>query len=186
MNANTPQDAIRQCRVAMDKAMENTRKEFSAIRTGKATTQLLDLVRVEAYGNMVPINQVGSVAAPEPRLLTVQPWDKALAPAIEKAIRESELGLNPATQGGIIRIPIPMLTEERRRDLVKVVHKLAEEGRVAVRHARQEAIQQIKKMDKFSEDDRKHAEKDVQKVTDEHIRHIDELMKTKESEIMAV
>lgn len=186
MSANTPQDVIKQCRVAMDKAMENTRKEFAAIRTGKATTQLLDLVRVEAYGNMVPINQVGSVAAPEPRLLTVQPWDKGLAPAIEKAIRDSDLGLNPASQGGIIRIPIPMLTEERRRDLVKVVHKLAEEGRVAVRHARQEALQHIKKMDKFAEDDRKHAEKDVQKVTDEHIKHIDELMKAKEAEIMAV
>jgi ribosome recycling factor len=186
MSANTPQEAIKHARVAMDKAMENTRKEFAAIRTGKATTALLDLVRVDAYGNMVPLNQVGSVAAPEPRLLTVQPWDKGLVPAIEKAIRESDLGLNPATQGGVIRIPVPMLTEERRRDLVKVMHKLAEEGKVAVRHARQEAIQAIKKLDKYPEDDRKHAEKDVQKQTDEHIKSIDEMMKAKETEIMAV
>jgi len=186
MTPMTLQDAVKQARVAMDKAMENTRKEFAAIRSGKATTQLLDLVRVEAYGNVVPLNQVSSVAAPEPRLLTVQPWDKNLAPAIEKAIRDSDLGLNPASQGGIIRIPIPPLTEERRRELVKVLHKLAEEGRVAVRHARHEALQQLKKQDHVSEDDRKHAEKDVQKVTDDHIRSIDELVKAKEKEIMEV
>lgn len=186
MSANPLQDAIKQARISMDKTMENTRREFAAIRTGKATTQLLDLVRVEAYGNQVPLNQVGSVAAPEPRLLTVQPWDKGLTGAIEKAIRESDLGLNPATQGGVIRIPIPALTEERRKDLVKILHKLAEEGRVAVRHARHDALQQIKKQDKSAEDDRKHAEKDVQKVTDEHIKSIDELVKAKEKEIMEV
>ncbi len=186
MTANALQDAIRHARAAMDKAMENTRKEFSAIRTGKATTALLDLVRVEAYGNPTPLNQVGSVAAPEARLLTVQPWDKNLIPAIEKAIRDSDLGLNPATQGGIIRIPIPALNEERRRDLVKVMHKLAEEGRVAVRHARHEALGAIKKTEHVSEDDKKHAEKDVQKVTDEHIRSIEEMVKAKEAEIMEV
>ena len=186
MTANPLQDAIKHARTSMDKTMENTKREFAAIRTGKATTQLLDLVRVEAYGNQVPLNQVGSVAAPEPRLLTVQPWDKGLVQAIEKAIRESDLGLNPATQGGVIRIPIPALTEERRKDLVKILHKLAEEGRVAVRHARHDALQQIKKQDKSAEDDRKHAEKDVQKVTDEHIKSIDELVKAKEKEIMEV
>jgi ribosome recycling factor len=186
MSANPLQDAIKSARTSMDKVMDNTRKEFAAIRTGKATVQLLDLVRVEAYGNHVPLNQVGSVSAPEARLLTVQPWDKGLVGPIEKAIRESDLGLNPSTQGGVIRIPIPALTEERRKDLVKILHKLAEEGRVAVRHARHEALQQIKKQDKSAEDDRKHAEKDVQKVTDEHIKSIDDLVKTKEKEIMEV
>ncbi len=186
MTAQNMQGIVKNAKLAMDKTMENTRREFASIRTGKATTSLLDLVRVPAYGNDMPINQVGSVAAPEPRLLTVTPWDKSLVPAIEKAIRESDLGLNPSSQGGLIRIPIPPLNEERRRDLVKVMHKLAEEGRVAVRHARHEAIGALKKVDRVSEDEKKHAEKDVQKVTDDHIRHIDEMVKVKEAEIMEV
>jgi len=186
MSAKTPAEVLKTVRAGMDKAMESTRREFASIRTGKATTSLLDLVRVDAYGTSSPLNQVGSVAAPEPRLLTVTPWDKGLTQAIEKAIRESDLGLNPATQGGVIRIPIPALNEERRRDLVKVMHKLAEEGRVAVRHHRQEGIQAVKKLEHISEDDKKHAEKDVQKVTDEHIKHIDDMVKAKEAEIMEV
>jgi ribosome recycling factor len=184
--AKTPGEVVKSAKTGMDKAMENTRKEFASIRTGKATTQLLDLIRVEAYGNPMPLNQVASVAAPEPRLLTVQPWDKGLVQAIEKAIRESDLGLNPQSQGGLIRVPIPALNEERRRDLVKVVHKLAEEGRVAVRHHRQEAMGQIKKLEHVSEDDKKHAEKDVQKITDDHIKHIEDMIKAKEAEIMEV
>lgn len=179
-------ELVKQAKAAMDKAMENTRREFATVRTGKATTQLLDLIRVDAYGQQLPLNQVGSVAAPEPRLLTITPWDKNLTGAIEKAVRDSDLGLNPGSQGGVIRIPIPALTEERRRDLAKIVHKLAEEGRVSVRHARQEAMAEIKKATGVPEDDRKHAEKDVQKVTDDHIKHIDELVKTKEAEIMEV
>jgi len=179
-------DTVKLAKAAMDKAMESTRREFSAIRTGKATTALLDLVKVDAYGNQMPLTQVASVAAPEARLLTVTPWDKSLTQAIEKAIRDSDLGLNPMSQGGLIRVPIPSLNEERRRDLVKVVHKLAEEGRVGVRHHRHEALQAIKKLEHISEDDKKHAEKDVQKVTDDHIKHIDELVKAKEAEIMEV
>jgi ribosome recycling factor len=187
MTPNNPlADVIRHAKAAMDKAMENTRREFASIRTGKATTTLLDLVKVEAYGNLMPLNQVGTVAAPEPRLLTVQVWDKGLVQAVEKAIRDSDLGLNPASQGTLVRIPIPPLTEERRRDLVKVVHKLAEEGRVAVRHHRHEALAEVKKLEHLSEDDKKHAERDVQKVTDEHVKHLDELVKTKEKEIMEV
>jgi ribosome recycling factor len=186
MTVKTTADAVKAAKAGMDKAMENTRKEFSAIRTGKATTALLDLVRVDAYGNMMPLNQVGTVSAPEPRLLTVTPWDKGLTKAIEKAITEAELGLNPAAQGGVIRVPIPALNEERRRDLVKVVHKLAEEGRVAVRHHRQDAMALLKKVEHVSEDDKKHAEKDIQKVTDDCIRHIDEMVKAKEAEIMEV
>jgi len=170
----------------MAKAVDSTRRELSTIRSGKASTSLLDLVRVEAYGSSVPLNQVAMVAAPEPRLLTVQPFDKGLTQAIDKAIREGDLGLNPSTQGNLIRIPLPPLSEERRRDLVKIVHKLAEEGRVAVRHGRTDTLTKIKKLEHISEDDKTRAEKDVQKATDEHIRQIDDLIKSKEAEIMEV
>lgn len=186
MTAKTPGEAVKLAKAGMDKAMESTRREFSSIRTGKATTALLDLVRVDAYGNSLPLNQVGSVAAPEARLLTVTPWDKGLTKAIEKAITEAGLGLNPAAQGGVIRVPIPALNEDRRKDLVKVVHKLAEEGRVAVRHHRQEAMTALKKIEHISEDEKKHAEKDVQKATDDHIKHIEDMIKAKEAEIMEV
>jgi ribosome recycling factor len=173
-------------RELMQKAVEATRRELTTIRTGKASTSLLDLVRVEAYGSQVPLNQVAMVAAPEPRLLTVQPFDKGLTQAIDKAIREGDFGLNPSTQGNLIRIPLPPLSEERRRDLVKIVHKLAEEGRVAVRHGRTDTLAKIKKLEHISEDDKTRAEKDVQKLTDEHIRQIDEIIKSKEAEIMEV
>jgi len=126
------------------------------------------------------------VSAPEPRLLTVQPFDKSLAPAIEKAIRDSDLGLNPATQGNLVRVPLPPLSQERRKELVKVVHKLAEEGRIAVRHARTETIGKLKKLEHTSEDDEKRAEKDVQKLHDEHVKQIDQLVHAKEAEIMEV
>jgi len=183
---NTIPELIKHARELMQKAVENTRREFSGIRSGKATTSLLDIIRVEAYGSQVPLNQVGMVAAPEPRMLTVQPFDKSLASTIEKAIRESDLGLNPSNQGGLIRIPIPPLNEERRRDLVKVIHKLAEEGRVAVRHARGEAHGKIKKLEKIAEDDRIRGEKELQKLTDDHIKQIDQLTTAKEAEIMEV
>jgi ribosome recycling factor len=183
---NTIPELVKHARDLMHKAVENTRREFSSIRSGKATTSLLDIIRVEAYGSAVPLNQVGLVAAPEARLLTIQPFDKSLAPAIEKAIRESDLGLNPANQGGLIRIPIPSLTEERRKDLVKVIHKLAEEGRVAVRHARGEAHTKVKKLEKIAEDERNRGEKEIQKLTDEHIKQIDQLITAKEAEIMEV
>jgi ribosome recycling factor len=170
----------------MAKAVDSTRRELSTIRSGKASTSLLDLVRVDAYGSHVPLNQVAMVAAPEPRLLTVQPFDKGLTQAIDKALREGDLGLNPSTQGNLIRIPLPPLSEERRRDLVRIVHKLAEEGRVAVRHGRTDTLTKIKKLEHISEDDKTRAEKDVQKLTDEHIRQIDDLIKSKEAEIMEV
>jgi len=186
MNAPTLQDIVKQAKAGMDKAMENTRREFATIRSGKATTSLLDLVRVQAYGNEMPLNQVATVAAPEPRLLTVTPWDKSLTQAIDKGLRESDLGLNPVTQGGVIRVPLPPLTEERRKELVKVVHKLAEEGKVAVRHARQQSKDHLKKVEHVSEDEHRKADHDLQKVTDDHIKHIDELVKAKEAEIMEV
>jgi ribosome recycling factor len=183
---NNIPELIKHAREAMHKAVESTRRELGTIRSGKASTSLLDLVRVEAYGSEVPLNQVGMVAAPEPRLITVQPFDKSLAPAIEKAIRDADLGLNPASQGGIIRVPIPQLTEERRKELVKLVHKLAEEGRVAVRHARTDTLHKMKKIEKIAEDEKTRGEKEVQKLTDEHIKQIDALLHGKEAEIMAI
>jgi ribosome recycling factor len=179
-------DHHKQARQAMDKAVEAVRREFSTVRTGKATTALLDLVRVEAYGNEMPLNQVASVAAPEPKLLTVQPWDKGLLKAVEKAILASDLGLTPSNDGNLIRIPLPPLNEERRKELVKVVHKFAEESRVAVRHARTEAISKIKKTEHVSDDDKKHAEKDIQKLHDDHLKLVEEAVKAKEAEIMEV
>jgi ribosome recycling factor len=170
----------------MEKALENTRREFISIRTGKASASLLDTVRVEAYGQHLPLNQVASVSAPEPRLINVQPWDKNLTHAIEKAIRDSDLGLNPASQGNVIRVPIPALNEERRRDLVKVLHKLAEEGRIAVRHARTDGREKLKKVEHVSEDDVKHGEKDLQKLHDDFMQKVDELLANKEAEVMEV
>jgi ribosome recycling factor len=183
---NTIPELVKHAKELMHKAVESTRRELGGIRSGKASPQLLDVVRVEAYGSHVPLNQVAMVSAPEARLLTVQPFDKSLAPVIEKAIRDSDLGLNPATQGALIRVPLPMLSEERRKELVKVVHKLAEEGKIAIRHARTETLSKVKKLEKISEDDKRHAEKDVQKLTDEHVKQVDQLITTKEAEIMEV
>jgi len=183
---STIPELLKQAKQAMDKAVESVKREFSSVRTGRATTTLLDVVRVDAYGNLMPLNQVASVAAPEPKLLTVTPWDKSLAKAIEKAIVVSELGLTPSSDGTVIRIPIPALTEERRKELVKVVHKFAEEGRVAVRHARTDAISKAKKLEHVSEDEKKHTEKDIQKLHDERMKHIEDAVKSKEAEIMEV
>jgi ribosome recycling factor len=183
---STIQQFVKDARAGMDKALESSRKEFSSIRSGKASTSLLDTVRVDAYGQSMPMSQVGSVSAPESRLLTITPWDKGLTQAIEKAIRDSDLGLNPQSAGGIIRVPLPALNEDRRKDLVKVVHRLAEEGRIGVRHARTVARDAIKKIDKVSEDDKKSADKDLQKMHDEHIAKLEEMLKSKEAEIMEV
>ena len=179
-------DLVKHAKELMLKAIENTKRELASIRSGKATTSLLDTVRVEAYGQQLPLNQVGSVAAPEPRLLTVQPWDRSLLSAIERALQASDLGLNPSNDGALIRIPLPLLTEERRRELVKVVHKLAEEGRVAIRHARTDALAKVKKVDHVSDDEKRRTEKDVQKLHDDAIHQIDGIVKAKEHEIMEV
>ncbi len=173
-------------RTAMSKAVENTRRELSTIRGGKASPNMLDTVRVDSYGQFMSLNQVAGVSSPEPRLIMVQPWDKGLIPAIEKAIRESDLGLNPSSDGNVVRVPVPQLNEERRRDLVKVVKKLAEEGRIGVRHARTEALHKVKKVEHVSDDEKHHEEKDIQSVHDEHIAQIDELVKHKEQEVMEV
>lgn len=173
----------------MEKSLEAMRREFNSVRTGKASPALLDTVRVEAYGSKMPLNQVSTVNAPEPRMLIVQPWDKGLIGEIERAIRSAELGLNPASDGSVIRVPIPALNEERRREMVRMLHKLAEEGRIAVRHARQEANKEIKRRQSEHElsDDEAHREMDrIQKLTDEYIAKIDQLLKVKEEEVMEV
>jgi len=177
---------IKDARTAMEKSLDGSKRELASIRSGKATTSLLDTVRVDAYGQSMPLNQLASVSAPEPRLLTVTPWDKGQMQAIEKAIRDSDLGLNPQSQSGVIRVPLPMLNEERRRDLVKVVHKLAEEARIGIRHSRTEGREKLKKLEHTSEDDVKHAEKELQKLHDDYITKIDDLLKAKEAEIMEV
>ena len=183
---STIQQIMKDARAHMDKAIDSVKHEFSSVRSSKATTNMLDTVRVEVYGTLMMLNQVASVAAPEPRLLTVTPFDKSQIKVIEKAIREAELGLDPVTQGAMIRVPLPQMNEERRKDLVKIVHKFAEEGRIGVRHWRTEARAGLKKLDGVSEDDVKHAEKDLQKVHDEHLAKIDGLLKSKEAEIMEV
>jgi ribosome recycling factor len=182
----TIQQIVKDMRASMDKGIESTKREFSSIRSGKASPNMLDTVRVEMYGTTMALNQVASVTAPEPRVLIVTPFDKSQAKVIEKAIRDSDLGLDPAAQSGVIRVPLPSMNEQRRKELVKVVHKYAEEGKVAVRHARSDARDRIKKLDGVSEDDKKHAEKDLQKLHDDYIAKIEALLKAKEAEIMEV
>ena len=183
---NTIPGILKESRAGMDKAIDNTKREFATIRSGKASPTLLDTVRVEMYGQQMQLNQVASVSAPEPRLLIVTPYDKGQIKVVEKAIREADLGLEPSTQAGIIRVPLPQMNEQRRKELVKVVHKLAEEGRIAVRHHRTEGRERLKKLNGVSEDDVKHAEKDLQKVHDDYMHKIDDLVKAKEAEIMEV
>ena len=181
--------SIQSARQHMANAIEALRREFSGVRTGKATPALLDTVRVDAYGSLVPLNQVATVSAPEPRLLLVQPWDRNMIGPVEKAIQTSDLGLNPSNDGKVVRVPIPALTEERRREYVKVLHKLAEEARVSVRHARKEANDAIKTRQKdgeISEDDARREQDEVQKLTDQHIQQIDQLLKHKEVEVLEV
>jgi ribosome recycling factor len=173
----------------MEKSLEALRREFNSVRTGKASPALLDTVRVDAYGSKMPLNQVASVSTPEPRLLLVQAWDKGLMNEIEKSIRNSELGLNPSNDGNVIRVPIPALNEERRREMVKVLHRIAEDGRIAIRHARQEANKGIKQSQadhEMSEDDARREMDRVQKLTDEYIGKVDHLLKAKEEEVMEV
>lgn len=181
-----PQNILKECKTAMEKGVEAARREFASVRSGKASPSMLDTVRVEMYGQMMAMNQVANVSAPEPRLLVVTPFDKSQVKAVEKAIRESNLGLDPSAQGAIIRVPLPSMNEERRKDLAKQVHKYAEDGRIAVRHARTHARDLLKKLNGVSEDAVKAAEKDLQKLHDEEIGKIDTAMKAKEAEIMEV
>ena len=179
------QDAVRR----MDSAIEHTRNEFNTIRTGRASAALLDRINVDYYGTATPLKQLATINVPEPRMLTIQPFDPSSMKTIEKAIQESDLGLTPSNDGKLIRLPIPQLTEERRKELVKITRQLAEEGRVAVRNVRRDVMHHLKeKVDKgeVGQDDERQAEQRVQKLTDEHVKTIDELLKHKEAEIMEV
>ncbi|MBN43030.1 MAG: ribosome recycling factor [Alphaproteobacteria bacterium] len=173
----------------MDGAIEALKREFSGLRTGRASTSLLDSVTVEAYGAAMPMNQVASVSVPEPRLLAVQVWDDGNTKAVEKAIIDSELGLNPQTEGNLIRVPIPELSEERREEMSKVAAKYAEQARVAVRNVRRDGMDGLKKLEKegdISQDEHRARGEDIQTMTDGHISNIDELLESKEQEIMQV
>lgn len=177
---------LKECRASMEKGIEAVKREFTSVRSGKAAPSMLDAVKVEAYGALVSLNQVASVNAPEPRALIVTPFDKGQIRAVEKAIRESGLGFDPAIQGTFIRVPLPAMNEQRRKELAKMVHKYAEDGHIAIRHARTHARDLLKKLDGVSEDDVKHAEKELQKMHDDHIHKVDALSKAKEAEIMEV
>jgi ribosome recycling factor len=181
----TVEDAKRR----MEEALDAMRREFASVRTGKATPALLDTVRVDAYGSKMPINQVATVHAPEPSLLVVQPFDKSLLGAVEKAIQSADLGLNPGNDGNVIRVPIPPLNEERRKEYVKLLHKMAEEGRVSIRHARRIVRDELHKRVKdheIGEDEGHRREDALEKLTQQYTEKIDELLKHKEEEVLAL
>ncbi len=182
-------EVVKDAKQRMDKSIEAFRDEVSRIRTGKATTALLDSVRVDYYGNMSPLNQVGNVSVLDAHTLSITPWDKSMVSAVEKAIMQANLGFNPASDGTNIRIPVPPLNEERRKDLVKLVKKFGEDYKIAIRNVRRDANDKLKKMEKdkeLSEDQRRDSEDEIQKVTDNHTEKIDEIIGLKEKEIMEV
>lgn len=173
----------------MDSALKSLAHEFGGLRTGRASTNLLDHLQIDAYGSMMPINQVGNVTAPEPRMLSVSVWDKSMVKAVEKAIRESDLGLNPMVDGQTIRVPIPALSEERRKEMVKVAGKYAENAKVAIRNVRRDGMDDAKKQQKdgkISEDDLRKRETEIQKLTDDHVKKVDEMLVAKEKDILSV
>ena len=182
-------DALTDAEKRMQKAAEALGRELAAIRGGRARTSLVDHVKVEYYGSTMPLNQLATVSAPEARLLTIQPWDRQALSAIEKAIQKSDLGLNPSNDGHIIRLSIPPLTEERRKDLVRVVHKKVEEGRVAVRNVRRDCLEEVRRLEReehVPEDDERRAQEKLQKLTDHHIEDVDRLGQEKEAELLEV
>jgi ribosome recycling factor len=182
-------EVIKETRVRMDATIDDFRRKLATVRTGRAAVSLLDTVMIDYYGTPTPLSQMASVHAPEPQMLTVQPWDQTQIGAVEKAIRAADLGLNPSNDGKLVRIPIPPLTEERRKQLAKQVHDIAEDHRTAVRHVRRDGNERLKKMQKdklVSEDAERDALDQIQKLTDTYISKVDELAKTKEQEIMSV
>ncbi len=178
-----------QLKTRMDKAVEDFRKELTSQRTGRANVHMLDSIHVDAYGSQMPLTQVGNISAPEPQLITIQPWDTSLTAAIEKAIRSSDLGFNPQNDGKVIRIPVPALTEERRKEMVKHLNKVLEEHRTAIRNIRRdgnEAIKKAMKDKKISEDEERGSLEQMQKITDDEIKKLEEMFKVKEKEVMQV
>ncbi|GIK96096.1 MAG: ribosome-recycling factor [Alphaproteobacteria bacterium] len=184
-----PQKEMEELGRRMDGALEALRREFAGLRTGRASAHLLEPIVVHAYGSDMPITQVGTISVPEPRMITVQVWDRGLVSAVEKAIRESGLGLNPASDGQLVRVPIPELSQERRQELTKVAHKYAEQARIAVRNVRRDGMEQLKRMEKdgnISQDEHRTWSEKVQKLTDDHIKRVDESLVQKEKEILQV
>ncbi len=182
-------DLIADATRRMDKSIEATHEHFNTLRTGRASAALLDRITVDYYGTQTPLKQLASINVPEPRSLTVQPFDPSSIKAIEKAIMESDLGLTPSNDGKIVRLPVPQLTEERRKDLVRVARQMAEEGRVAVRNVRRDVMHHLKELvvnGEVGDDEERRAEERAQKLTDEHVQRIDEMLKRKEAEIMEV
>jgi ribosome recycling factor len=183
------EDFLADAKRRMDKSIEATHHEFNSIRTGRASPALLDRVNIDYYGTPTPLKSLASISAPEARLLVVQPFDPGAIKNIERAIQESDLGLTPSNDGKLVRLPIPALTEERRKDLVKVVRRVAEEGKVAIRNVRRDVMQHLKELvvnGDVGDDEERRAEQQVQKITDEHTKSIDDLLKVKEAEIMEV
>jgi len=182
-------DSFGKLKARMDKAVEDFRKELAAQRTGRANIHMLDTVQVDAYGSMMPLSQVGNISAPEPQLITIQTWDTSLTAAIEKAIRGADLGFNPHNDSKVIRIPVPPLTEERRKDMVKHLNKVLEEHRTAIRNIRRDGNDEIKKAmkdKKISEDEERASLENLQKITDDEIKKMEEMLKVKEKEVMQV
>jgi len=173
----------------MDGALESLKKEFTGLRTGRASTSLLDQIQIDAYGSRMPLDQVGTVGVPEPRLITVQVWDKALVSSVEAAIRESNLGLNPMSDGQFVRVPIPDLSAERREEISKIAHKYAEQAKVSVRNVRRDAMDQLKKMEKdgdMSKDIHHDKSEEIQALTDKHVKMIDDMLDSKDKDIKQV
>jgi ribosome recycling factor len=185
-----PEDALlKDLRRRMDGAVEVLRKEFGGLRTGRASASLLEPITVGAYGGTMPLNQVANISVPEPRMITVQVWDRAMVKAVDKAIREAGLGLNPQTEGQVIRVPIPDLNEERRRELTRVTAKYAEQARVSIRNVRRDGVELLRRREKdadISQDQQRKLQQDVQHLTDDYIKRIDETLEQKDREIMQV
>lgn len=183
----TVQDILQKNQTAMKKAVEHLTQELAKMRTGRASAALLDSVRVDYYGSMVPLSQIGSISVPDARSIVIQPYEKPMLGAVEKAVREADLGFNPSNDGNVVRVPVPMLTEERRKEIVKLCKKTAEDSRVAVRNIRRDHNEMLKKTEKeehLSEDERKRGEQEIQKLTDKFIKTIDEIVEKKEKEVM--
>jgi ribosome recycling factor len=184
---DTTKDALTQARVRMEKAVEDFRKDLAGIRTGRANVSLLDSIRVDYHGTMMPLNQLGTLSVPDPTVIMISPWDPGAVALIDKAIRTSDLGLNPATDGKVVRVPIPALTEDRRKDLVKHIHKVLENHRTAVRNIRRdikEAVEKLEKDKKIGEDDRKRTLDELEKVTHQETKKIEDLSAVKEKEVL--
>ncbi len=181
------EDVLKDTESKMSKAIEALERDLGGVRTGRASVRLVDNVKVDYYGTPTPLNQVANISVPEARMIVIQPWDKSVVPVIEKAILKSDLGLNPSTQGNMIRLQIPELNEERRKDLVKVVKKKVEDGRISVRNIRRGSLEKLREMQKakeVSEDEEKRAEKQLQEITDKFVGNVDEVGKNKEQEVM--